>query len=95
MIAMVAAIALAGAVGGATIWMLHLRNEPPQTPRDTAPCLTAARDIGIPRERLEMLAEVSQGGGSAVDRIKIREELRRRDLPSCDWVLRDLGAGRP
>ena len=79
--------------GGATVWMLAIRNDPPPPPPDPRPCITAAINAGMERQKVEQLMRVAQGKGEAVESIQTREELRRRDIPECRSIAEQLGGG--
>lgn len=82
-------LAVAGAAAGTTM-MLRARNAPPPPPPDPRVCLTAAHADGMSRENLTTLARLGRTGNTALDRIKLREELRTRRLPPCEWALNEL-----
>ena len=73
--------------------MLRERNEPPPPPPDPRPCLTQAMQDGMSREHLELLSRVGRSPITPVERIKLREDLRDRNLPACEWSRDALDRG--
>ena len=87
-LAIIAAV-VAGAAAGTTM-MLRDRNDPPAPPPDPRPCLAQARRDGMTREHLEILSRVGREPITTIEAINLREDLRGRELPACEWTRNAL-----